>query len=196
MEDRAVRSAPGFCLLLAGLPGTGKHTVASALTRRLATTREVRLVDNHYVANPVLGLVAQDGLSPLPAEVWDRVGDVRQAVLRTIERLSPLDWSMVFTADLAEDPESHDFVGRLASLASARGTDLVVVRLVCELDELRRRIVDPGRRNRMKSVSESDAVDGHTRGLATLERWSPVTIDVTRLDPEEAAERVLQRLNV
>jgi hypothetical protein len=46
----------------------------------------------------------------------------------------------------------------------------------------------------MKSVSDRDAVERHAQGLATLERWSPLTLDVTRLQPEEAAERILRFL--
>jgi hypothetical protein len=95
-----VKPPPGLCVLIAGLPGTGKRTIASALTRRLATTREVRLVDNHYIANPVLGVVEQDGRSPLRAEVWERVADVRAAVLQAIERLAPTDW--IFEDDAHE----------------------------------------------------------------------------------------------
>jgi energy-coupling factor transporter ATP-binding protein EcfA2 len=191
VTQRTVDSAPGLCLLLAGLPGIGKRTIASALAGRLSSTGEVRLVDNHYIANPVLGVVEQDGLTPLPREVWERVADVRAAVLQAIERLAPAHWSFVFTADLPDDRESLNLVERLDSLASARGTHLVIVRLVCDLDELRRRIVDPARKALMKSVSERDAIERHAQGLATLEPWSPLTLDVTQLQPQEAAERIL-----
>lgn len=51
-------------VLVVGLPGTGKLTVASALCERLRQQgRDVRLVDNHHVADPILSLVAQDGVS-------------------------------------------------------------------------------------------------------------------------------------
>lgn len=175
-------------MLLAGLPGTGKRTIGSVLTRRLALRGEARLVDNHYTANPVLGVVPQDGVTPLPAQVWEHVDDVREAVLKAIERLSPRDWSFVFTAALPEDQKGEAFVRRLAALASARGTQLLVFRLLCDLDELQRRIADPARRTLMKSVSTLDALEGHAQGLALLEPWSPVTLDVTRLSPEQAAE--------
>lgn len=195
VDNSRTGAQPGLCVLLVGLPGTGKHTIGAALTRSLATTHEVRLVDNHYTANPILGLVHQDGVSPLPAGVWERVGDVRAAVLETISQLSPLDWSFVFTADVAEDDDSYAFVQRLSSMASARRTELIVIRLECDLGELRRRIVDPARRERMKSTSEHDAVERYGQGLAALEPWSPTTLDVTALRPEEAVEAVLRRLS-
>jgi hypothetical protein len=194
VEHGRADSRSGLCVLLAGLPGAGKHTIGSAVTQRLAATREVRLVDNHYIINPILGLVEQDGVSPLPTDVWKPIGDVRDAVLETIARLSPIHWSFVFTADVAEDDEGYAFVQQLSSVASARRTELVVIRLVCDLAELRRRIVNPARRARMKSTSESDAVERHGQGLAALEHWSPMTLDVTALRPEEAVEGVLRRL--
>jgi hypothetical protein len=195
MEDLPFDRPPGVFVLLAGLPGTGKRTIGSALTRRLAASHEARLVDNHYIANPILGLVAQDGIMPLPREVWARVGDVRAAVLQTIARLSPTEWSFVFTADLSEDEEDYAFVEQLSSMARARRTELVVVRLVCDLDELRRRIVDPARRAYMKSTSESDAIGRHAEGLASLQQWSPMTLDVTALPPDDAVGAILRHIS-
>jgi thymidylate kinase len=80
--------------LLTGLPGTGKYTVARALERALAKEgEEVRLVDNHYLCNPIFGLIAEDGMTQLPGAVWERVDEISEAVLRTIETLSPAEWS-------------------------------------------------------------------------------------------------------
>jgi hypothetical protein len=84
--------------LLVGPAGIGKYTVALALEQLLASReQEVRLVDNHYICNPVFGLVAQDGLSPVPTAVWDRIGEVRETVAKTIESVSPRGWSFIFT---------------------------------------------------------------------------------------------------
>jgi tRNA uridine 5-carbamoylmethylation protein Kti12 len=182
-------------VLLVGLPGSGKLTAATALTASLrASGSEVRLVDNHHVhhvADPVLALVEQDGRAPLPRAVWARVAEVREAVLRTVEELSPPSWSFVFTADLDDSADDLALVQRLAALADRRGARFTVVRLHCELDELRRRIVTPSRRQRHKSVSEADAVERYAAGVPALAAWSPVTLDVTRLTEDETAARVL-----
>jgi hypothetical protein len=75
---------------LIGLPGTGKYAVAKAM-ERLSANDGFRLVvvDNHLVANPIFNLIHTDGKTPLGPRVWDRVSDVGEAVLRTIETLSP-----------------------------------------------------------------------------------------------------------
>ena len=182
-------------VLLVGLPGTGKLTVARALVRALELRgREVRLVDNHHIADPVLELVAQDGVTPLPPAIWERVAEVREAVLTTVQELSPVTWSFVFTADLQDADVDRAFVKRLADIAERRGMRLQIVRLLRDLDELRRRITTPSRRERSKSVSEADAVERAAAGVPALSEWSPLTVDVTALDPQAAAARIEDHL--
>jgi Mrp family chromosome partitioning ATPase len=101
-------SPGGDLYLLAGLPGTGKYTIALALAALLSDQGQVvRVVDNHYLANPIFGLIDEDGVTPLPPDVRLRVRDVREAVTQTIEQISPRDWTVIFThvletpADLA-----------------------------------------------------------------------------------------------
>ena len=96
------------------------------------------------MCNPIFGLIAQDGVTPLPAEVGERVAEVRAAVAQTIEGLSPADWSFIFT-HVVDTPNDLEWIERLASLAERRGARFVVVRVLCELDELRRRVVIPSR---------------------------------------------------
>ncbi len=178
--------------LLVGLPGAGKYTIARAL-ETLLTSRgcTVRVVDNHYMCNPIFGLIAQDGVTPLPAEVGERVREVRAAVAQTIEGLSPADWSFIFT-HVVDTPNDLEWIERLASLAERRRARFVVVRVLCELDELRRRVVMPSRHDRMKSVSVDDAIQGFARGVPDLGRWNPLSLDVTRRSPDEAAELILR----
>ena len=61
------------------------------------------MLDNHHTSNVIFAALNVDGVTPLPPEVWDRVREVREALLRTIEELSPPDWSFVFTNVLTDD---------------------------------------------------------------------------------------------
>lgn len=52
-------------VLLLGFPGVGKLTIA----RELGMARPARVIDNHWINNPILGLLADDGRSKLPEAV-------------------------------------------------------------------------------------------------------------------------------
>ena len=179
--------------LLIGFSGTGKLTVAKSLRDRLMERgHQVRLVDNHYINNPIFGLLDVDGRHPVPVGAWDRVGEVRDAVVSTIETLSPTDWSFIFTNDLIELPEERAWVDRLAALAHSRDSLFLPVRLLCDVDELCRRVVSPERRVLLKWVSAEEV-----RHRAATEKVldprlpSTLTLDITSMTPDEAANRIL-----
>lgn len=139
---------------LIGFPGTGKYTVAKAMGR-LAAAEGAKLVvvDNHYINGPIFGVLDIDGMTPLDRTVWDRTGEVGEAVLRTIETLSPVSWSFVFTNDLQHaSVGAHRLFERVAKMAVVRGNSFVPVRLTCDVEELARRIVSPERHQRLKLV--------------------------------------------
>ncbi len=108
---------------LIGFPSAGKYTIAKALAQLAGGAGERYVViDNHHTSNVIFAALDVDGVRELPATVWDRVGEVREAVLRTIEELSPPEWSFVFTNVLTErNPADAAVVDRLADLA-ANGT--------------------------------------------------------------------------
>src|SRR5690349_15327974 len=113
---------PTAIIHLVAYPGVGKYTVAKELERLAAAAGSCFVVvDNHHTSNVIFSVLPVDGVSPLPETVWERVGEVREAVLRTIEELSPSEWSFVFTNVLTEgDPDDAQVVDRLIDLASKR----------------------------------------------------------------------------
>jgi hypothetical protein len=182
--------------LLIGFSGTGKLTVAKTLRDRLvARGEQVRLVDNHYVNNPIFQLIDVDGVRALPSGTWDRVGEVRDAVVRTVETLSPKDWSFIFTNDLIDRPEERAWVDRLAGLAKGRDSVFIPVRLLCEIEELCRRIVSTERRKLLKGVS-ADWIRRRTETEEVLDPGLPstITLDITSMTPDQAADHILAHL--
>ena len=179
-------------IYLLGFAGVGKYTIAKELQRLTGA----KVIDNHYILNPIFGLIQQDGITPLPAKVWDYCWQVHHAVFGTIRELSPKDWSFIFTNGLIEgDEESQGLYANIASLAAHRGSLFVPVRLQCEVEELTRRIVRPERRERMKEVS----VEGARERFATQEVFKPdhpntLTLDTTQLQPHQSAEAILEHI--
>lgn len=191
---RAMESA---VYLLIGFPGAGKYTVARALAEHVNSHGgQARVVDNHYVNNPVFGVLSLDGETALPAAVWPLVEQVRDAVLTAIEQFSPPSWSFVFTNYItAEEAASTqlvaDYLERLQQVALARGTSLRVVRLTCELEELTRRVANEERRQRLKTTSARWVREA----VATCSLFDPktenvLTLDISSLPPAQAARQI------
>ena len=180
-------------ILLIGYPGTGKYTVGKALVEQLQSAGATSvLVDNHFINNPIFRLIEVDGRSPLPAEVWDRVGEFRETLLKTIESLAPRDRAFVFTNWIAEDESgAAEYLARLEAIAQARQSRFAVVRLVCELQTLKERVPRADRAERLK-WTDPDAV----AALASRHRlYDPtvpsLTIDNTELSADACARQIL-----
>lgn len=179
--------------LLIGFPGTGKYTIATAMAEQLrAAGEDVRVVDNHYVANPIIGVVAKEDGVRLPTGIWPLVGQVRDAVFTAIEGYAPKGCTFVFT-NYVRDVEAEKmapYVERMRALAKSRGGRFVLVALSCELEEQVRRVQLPERAARLKVVDP-----GWLRELnESADPWLPdeaVRLDVTDLHPADAAARVL-----
>lgn len=180
--------------LLIGYPGTGKYTVGASLVEQIGTAGgNAVLVDNHYVNNPIFRLIGADGKSPLPDEVWERVAEVRNAVLSTVERLSPKDWSFVFTVWIAQgEEESEGYVARLKALAESRDSRFAVVRLVCETSALRERVPGADRAARLKWIDPDAVAALTTRHRLYEPSVESLTIDNTELEPAACAARILE----
>ena len=179
---------------LIGRPGAGKFTVAKAM-ERLSTERGERLVvvDNHYINNPIFGLVPIDGATPLPLAVWDHVEEVGEAVYKTIESISPRAWSFIFTNYLIQDdPRDLRLYQRVRRVATAGDSQFLPVRLLCGTDELCRRVTGEERRGHLKIVDP-----GLTRGLVVEHQLlvaqdeNTLALDITDLGPDEAAQVIL-----
>lgn len=190
---------PRDVFLLLGFPGTGKYTVAKAVVAELETRGvTTRLIDSHYVNNPIFGLVHKDGSTPLDHRVWERIHEVREAVLQTIEELSPPDWTFVFTnfitqREVDEEAIPGAYIQRLQDLATSGGGRFHLIRLTCEWEELATRVGRPDRRERMKMLDSArlrDMVDAEV----IYDPGGALTLDVTNLQPGLAALRILEHI--
>ena len=179
-------------IALIGFAGTGKYTIGRELSERTGA----KLIDNHLINNPIFKVVNPDGITPLPPGIWDKVKSVRALVYEAIRELSPPNLSFVFTIELFESSpgDQRAFVD-LEGLAADRGSLFVPVRLLCEVEELCRRVVNPSRVQMVKSIS----AEGARRKSAqetVLDSTHPhvLTIDVTEKTPSETIEIILRHI--
>ena len=105
--------------------------------------------------------------------------------------------SFVFTIQLLEsNPEDHEAFADLVELAAVRGSLLVPIRLICEVEELCRRIVDPARVEMLKEISaESARRRASEHSVLNPSHPNLRTIEVTLKSPAESVEAVLNEVN-
>lgn len=177
---------------LVGFAGTGKLTIAHALARLLGA----KMVDNHWINNPIFSLIDADGMTPLPEAVWSQVAKVREAVLETIATLAKPEANFILTQELVEgDPVDLAIFQCVHEAAARRAARFIPVRLLCEEAELVRRIQSPERAGKLKCIDPADAIN-KSRHYAVLDPKTPttLTLDVTALDPEESAAAVVRHI--
>ena len=182
-------------ILLIGLPATGKYTVAKHVATRLEARGEtVRVVDNHYANNVIFNLLPVDGETPLPRAAWDRIEEVRDAVIETIATLSPPEWTFVMTLHATDG--DRPWVDRVASIAAGRGSRFSVIRLLCSLDELMSRVTAPDRAERLKLLSIDGARSAfENQPILEYDHPNTLTLDITGLGPDAAADVVIGHID-
>ena len=180
-------------VLLIGFAGTGKYAIGRELCRRTGA----KLVDNHLIANPVFTVVDADGVTPLPKEVWAKLKEIRRIVYESIRELSPANLGFVLTMELRENnPDDHSAIHDLEKLAAARQSLFVPIRLVCDVEELCRRVADPKRRERLKETSMENTRRKSSQDAVLNPRHANLrTIDVTAKSPSETADAIIREVD-
>jgi predicted kinase len=180
-----------FVVCLVGFPGVGKLTIA----RALSVMTGAMVVDNHWINDPIIKLVAKDGSAPVPAPVWPLVAKVRAAVLEAVATLVPAGASFIFTyAGSDEDAADRAAFEEYRDVALRRSSRFIPVRLLCAEAELMRRIQSSERKGR--KLTDPAEASHLAKFFTPLDPRLPGTLslDVTNLSPEAAASAILNRI--
>lgn len=178
---------------LIGFAGTGKYTIGRELCERTGA----RLIHNHLINNPIFSVVNADGVTPLPAGIWDRVKEIREVVYQAIRELSPPEMSFVITTELRKsNPLDHLAFQNLAELAAARQSRFVPIRLICGVEELCRRVADPGRIAMLKSISPELARKKSLEDeVLNVPHPNLRTLDVTKRSASGSVDAILDEIS-
>jgi len=178
-------------IYLFGFPGTGKYTIA----REIVKQANFVLLDNHLINNPVFSVIRPDGKTKLPEAVWDNCKKIWNVVWDSIHTIAPPEANYVLTNQMTEQTEGdREWFFEIAAHAEKRGSTFLPVRLLCSEEELRRRIVMPDRRERMKMI-DPEGVSRYYNEDSVLKPDHPdlFELDVTEIPASEAASIILER---
>jgi len=173
-----------------GFPGTGKLTIATALTALLPTT--TKLVHNHLLINPADAILtrSQSGYQNLRR-------DIRSAVFQSlIHEPATYETAYTFTDFQSTDAVGSGVCKEVEVAANERGGAFVPILLKCE-----------ERVNLERLVSKDRAKHGKLTDVALVRTFrekveiytfekaeNALELDVTDMTAEEAARRVLKHL--
>ena len=180
-------------IALIGFAGTGKYTIGRELCERTGA----KLIDNHLIANPVFTVVNADGVTPLPAGVWDKVNQIRRTVYDAIREMSPPEMNFVFTMEWRENnPADQKGFTDLERVAAARRSRFIPIRLICGVDELCRRVTDPSRVAMLKEISPELARKKSIEDeVLNVPHPNLRTLDVTKRSPSNSVDAILDEIS-
>ncbi len=177
---------------LVGFAGTGKLTIA----RALAEATGAKVVDNQWINNPIFGLLDHDRLTPYPAAVWRQIDKVRDAVLETIATLGAARASYVFTHEGFEgDPGDRQIYEAIRQTAHRRGACFLPIRLICNEDEIVKRVVSPDRALRLKNMDPERSLRSVRNSIVLKPNHeNEVMLDISEKQPPEVVSMILEQV--
>lgn len=120
------------------------------------------------------------------------VTNLRRCVLTFLAK--EIDNSYVLTNNLYEDAGDKVCYAEVMYMAEARGSIFVPVRLLIDQDEHLRRVVDPKRRDRWKSIDPEDVHD--ETPLLSISHPNLFSLNVSNLSPEDVAEAIMNHIRI
>ncbi|MEM9280079.1 MAG: AAA family ATPase [Pseudomonadota bacterium] len=178
-------------IYLTGFPASGKLTIA----KRLCEVTGAILVDNHTINNPILQLVRKTGKDRISPEVWHETAKIREIVFDAMTKLVAVDTSFVLTnvlVNLSEDRELFELVRKIAARRKAL---FLPVKLVCEQNELIRRITNPDREEKLKLTDPArltEIIEKYDH--LELDDLNWLELDTTTQHPDDIIRRIQGRL--
>jgi len=167
-------------IYLIGRPGTGKYSIAKEIAKSGYT-----ICDNQLINNPIFALLNYDGLTPVPEYAWNTIEQIRESVFNFLSIIT--DGNYVLTNVLYDDDCGRKCFDQVKQMASKRGSLFVPVKLLISKEENIKRIQNPERLARYKSINIADAVSE----ASLINISNAFELDVTELSAIEAADEIL-----
>lgn len=160
-------------------PGAGKKTIGELLAARISA----RFLHNHHLLDLVAACCDRNDTQWQP--LYDRV---REAAYESLAS-RPTDELLVMTNAVAK--EDVALWSQVCGLARRRGAVLIPVVLTLDVEENRKRLLDPRRSGtKLKCVQILDSLRTKHPLLIPYDIATTLVLDVSQLSPEAAADQI------
>lgn len=170
---------------LTGKPGVGKYTIAKALSKH-----GFIICDNQLINNPVFELLQYDGYTKIPDFAWDAIARIRESVFDFLAMAKTNNY--ILTNCLYEDEGDRRLYTQVKQMAAHRDSIFIPVKLSITDEEHLRRVTQPDRRLRWKSIDHREVYD--QKPLLKIEDPHLLELDVSNLSPQVAAEKIFTHI--
>jgi ribosome-binding ATPase YchF (GTP1/OBG family) len=174
-------------IYLIGKPGVGKYTIAQELAKS-----GYIICDNQLANNPIFTLLNYDGFSKIPEYAWDKIAKIRTIIFDFIEQESGKNY--VLTNVLNDDEGDRKLYHQVEKMADKRGSLFIPVKLSISEQEHLKRITQPTRRERWKSIDPQDIYE--PAKLLDITHAHLLELDVSNLSAADAAAIILRHVKM
>lgn len=179
-----------------GWPGSGKHTTARALEKRLAG--KARVVHNH------LHIDLAGAILPRTSPGYYQLREqLREVFFQTLAAASEtFDYIYIFTDSQTNDPVGRGVTSHFAQAASERGCNFVPIVLICEEEENLKRLRSQERLDLAESgrglLLDTELLRGF-RKKGEILKWpckELLVIDVTNTGVDDVVKKIIDHLQL
>lgn len=172
-------------LYLIARPGVGKYTIAKEIAKA-----GYAICDNQLINNPIFTLLNYNGYTEIPEYAWESIRLIRENVLNFMS--VEINNNYILTNVLGEIEGDHEIFNQVQEMALKRGSVFVPVKLLISEEEHVKRVTEPGRRLRYKSIDPNEAYLKYS--LIQISHPNLLELDVTNLSANDAAKKILEHL--
>lgn len=173
-------------IYLIGGPGVGKQTIAKEIQKKQSFT----LVDNHSYTNAIFS-ISKNYDHPKHEEYRLKV---RNIVLEAMGEICPKGESFIFTNVISKG-EEDSYYKPVEKLATTREALFIPVTLSCDLNENKKRIANPFRKEYLKTLNPEAVQQIANLGLPEIKHPNLLQLDVTKLSAADAAVQIIEHAN-
>lgn len=176
-------------IYLFGYPGTGKKTTAMAIEQQ----SDYIAIQNHLLSNPLRHILSRQSSGDYTKTETLLKHHTMKAWVNFLEFIASAapDKGLIFTSVLYQnEPDRVTFFEFVRKWAIEQKREFIPVRLVCDQEELIRRLQSPSRDQEMK-LTDPEILKKLMMENQLLQPDNGFELDITHLTPEQAAQKIL-----